>query len=355
MKKFLAASVALALSVVTASASGPLHLGKFQDNWFVSGGIGVNTILDNGYFGVPKVAADINIGKWFTPQVGLRLGYQGFANQATDTSAGWFAGKDTFGFHYAHVDVMWNPFKCTSRFNGGPYLHAGPINTVWNKLINTEVGIGIGLWAQFRVVENLSVVADLRPVFAREDAWRQSGKVICFASATLGVSYAFAFGKNGKVGFEKHTREVEYVKVAVPVSCNHEAEIQALQAKVEALTDSLALAKATPAEPQKIGQISIYFDLNKSEVKEKELYHLIDLVNILPEGATLNLTGHADKETGTKKRNRVLSEERVNVVSEALLRLGFKGKINSGAQGDEANPYTGYIPKNRVVIISVIL
>ena len=57
---------------------GPYETGRFIDNTWISIAGGIN-LFENSPKDVGGVtpALDINIGKWLTPSVGLRLGYQG--------------------------------------------------------------------------------------------------------------------------------------------------------------------------------------------------------------------------------------------------------------------------------------
>ena len=328
------------------------HIGRFADNWYVHAGAGVNTLLDNGSVGVIGFAPEVNLGKWLTPHWGFRLGYQGFRNQATDTSAGWFAGKEQFGFHYVHVDWIYNPIGSERRFNVNPYIHSGTIMTTWNNVKISEVGIGLGLMLDLRIFGNLHATVDARVTLAREEAWRPAaGKAVAFASATGGLTYCFGWGKKGKVGFESHTREVVVVKELI--ECTHEAQIAALKAEIDSLKNQPAPA-AVEAAPR-VFRYSVYFDLNKSNLLDKERFHLKDIMETLKglDNVSISLSGHADKETGTKRRNRVLSEERVEVVSAYLESLGFNSKIDTASYGDEANPYHDEIPMNRCAVIEI--
>ena len=329
------------------------HIGRFADNWYVNVGAGVNLFINNGSLGVPGFAPEANLGKWLTPHWGFRLGYQGFRNQATDTSAGWFAGKEQFGFHYVHIDWVYNPIGCERRFNVNPYIHAGTIFTTWNDVRITEFGTGLGIMLDFRIVGNLHATVDARVTLAREEAWRSTAgsSFIGYASATGGLAYNFGWGKKGKVGFESHTREVVVVKELI--ECTHEAQIAALKAEIDSLRNQPAPV-AVEAAPR-VFRYSVYFDLNKSNLLDKERFHLKDIMEALKglENVSVSLSGHADKETGTKRRNRVLSEERVEVVSAYLRSLGFDGQINTSAFGDEANPYHDEIPMNRCAVVEV--
>lgn len=331
----------------------PFHLGKFQDNWMVSAGAGVNVILDNGSFGVPQVAVTASFGKWLTPHWGLRAGYQGFSNQATDTANGWFAGSDKFGFHYIHGDVLFNilgvnPKRIVSPF---VYVHAGNITTVWNGVSNGELGAGLGLMLNVKIVGGLEASVDLRVTGAREETWRNAGTIILFPALTGGLTYNFGFGRNGKVGFDRHQKEVVTKTVEVASDCNHAAQLAALKAEVDSL-NALKAKVQTIEKPVVEGWVT-YFLLDKSDLTEREKYHLMDFLSVLPQGATLTIVGHADKETGNPRHNAKLAERRVDTVYRALKELGFQGVVNTDAKGDTQNPFANPYPKNRCVTIQV--
>ena len=78
-----------------------------------------------------------------------------------------------------------------------------------------------------------------------------------------------------------------------------------------------------------------------------------NMVKNLPAEATLELVGHADKETGNPRHNRKLSEQRVQTVFRALLEMGFCGKMTYEAKGDTANPFDDPFVKNRCVTVKI--
>ena len=119
---------------------GPYETNRFGDNWFIGAGGGINIMLNEGYDIRFSPSIDANLGKWFTPAVGMRIGYQGFQTKAwadapsvlgrvKDADKGQYPVKA--GYMYFHGDFLWNMsnalsgYKETRFWNLVPYLHAG--------------------------------------------------------------------------------------------------------------------------------------------------------------------------------------------------------------------------------------
>ena len=213
-----------------------------------------------------------------------------------------------------------------------------------------DVGAGgkAGLLLQFRLTSWLDANVDAMANLSREEAWRDAGKIICFPSLTVGLTANF--------GAKTHTfnrHEAETVTVTIPVlkDCDHEKKIAALEAE----RDSLLRRKpetVVKKEYVSTGMVT-YFVIDKWELTQREKFHLQDLVNSIDANASLTIVGHADKETGSKARNRVLARERVKTVEAYLRSIGFAGQIISDHKGDTANPFAGTAPKNRCVTSTV--
>ena len=60
---------------------GPYETNRFGDNWFIGAGGGINIFLNDGYGIRISPSIDAGFGKWFTPSVGMRVGYQGIYAQ----------------------------------------------------------------------------------------------------------------------------------------------------------------------------------------------------------------------------------------------------------------------------------
>ena len=78
------------------------------------------------------------------------------------------------------------------------------------------------------------------------------------------------------------------------------------------------------------------FDFDKSAIRSNETSHVSDIATYLKQNpsAKVGIDGHADPR-GTDSFNQGLSERRVNVIRDALVKAGVSaGKIHTGAFGE---------------------
>jgi peptidoglycan-associated lipoprotein len=86
----------------------------------------------------------------------------------------------------------------------------------------------------------------------------------------------------------------------------------------------------------------ILFDFDKSDLRANETSKVSEIAGYMQQNPSIKvgIDGHADPR-GTDKYNQALSERRVNVVRDALVRAGVPGdKIHTGAFG-ESRPICG--------------
>ena len=322
--------------------------GRFGDNWFIEFGGGVNSVLDNGSFGKPRAAAELRFGKWFLPHVGLALGVHGVQNVANNIKSGWFCADRTFWFGHLDADVLWNMsntiggYRPDRTWNFIPYARFSYIyaSEKMNSERTGEFGAGGGLRNAIRLADRVDLYLDLGAVVSREKAFRESGSVICFPSADLGLTV-----RVGRQGFRRKTKEVVEVEKIVTVT----KEVKDTVVIKEEVKDSVLIEKlrSTP--------LTLYFEIDKTFLTERELAHLEFYVNnvVTPE-MKLILVGSADKETGNKKHNQELSEGRAEYVRNILLETYHLNpeNVRTVAEGDWNNIYNTP-EKNRVVTIYI--
>ena len=117
---------------------GAYETNKAFDNTFIGIGAGVNSVVPSirapKNWGKIGLAADLNFGKWWTPAVGMRLGYHGLWDVAKSATFNGTKAGDKFGFHYVHGDFLWNisnsigGYKETRFWDFVPYATMGVLD-----------------------------------------------------------------------------------------------------------------------------------------------------------------------------------------------------------------------------------
>ena len=359
---------------------GPYVTNGVFDNTFIGVGAGVNSVLEKTYgLGKFGLATDLNIGKWFTPSVGVRAGWHGLKNTS---KSGEF---DKASFNYLHGDLLWNlsnaigGYKETRVWNFIPYVDAGLLLVKHHglKANDQEMAAGVGILNNFRLSDRVGLNLDLGLLAGRAEAFEMKGyadRYVGFPTATLGLQFNL-----GRTGFD---RLASVMPVIVPLPFT-EAQYNALKDKVAALEKENAQLKNkiadlenqlapfknlvdgqtylfengrfTAVDAKVVSPATVYFDLGSAKLSEREKAHLEYFANNVVDGNTeLLLTGSADKQTGTARGNQKLSEQRVETVKNLLVnKFGANASnIETVANGDTKNVFDTPA-KNRCVVIEV--
>ena len=304
---------------------GPYETNMLGDNWFVGIGGGINLLLNDGYDAKIGPSLDANFGKWFTPSVGARAGYQGLNFNSAKNG-----NTDKFGYMYFHGDFLWNAsnaisgYKETRFWNLVPYLHAGffrSYGTGSSDFADNEFAAGAGLLHNLRLTDRLDIIIDMRATVVKGSVHGSSGAAV-LPSVTAGLAVDLGWPNFvrtssilGAVEAANAALEAENVKLAKK---NNEVNKTVQNIKKEA-------AEAEEAEYVEMQPITVYFSIGSAVLDELELQHLdfyarniIEKVNADP-GVSIVVMGSADRNTGTAKRNKYLSDERgryiVNLLS----------------------------------------
>lgn len=317
------------------------------DNWFVGAGAGLNFFYDDGETST-GFALDVNLGKWITPSVGVRAGYNGLKGSLD-------GGK--FGF--IHGDVMWNisnaigGYSETRFWNFVPYAHGGLL--IDNPNTGNELAVGFGLLNIIQVAKRFDITLDVRNTTYRRNY------TAGFLTAEIGVAV--------NLGRTDWTRASEYhnptdldkisaAEAAAAALTAANAALAADKAKLEKengaledenakLADELAKAIENASGLKDVGPASFFFEIGKTELSAKEIKHLdYYLANVLPnvkEGKATVVTGTADSNTGYAKRNEYLSKKRAEYVMNLLKERGIntenivvKNTVIKAAKGEAA-------------------
>ena len=335
---------------------GPYETNRFGDNWFIGAGGGINLFLNEGYNVKISPSIDANFGKWFTPAVGMRVGYQGFSAQAwapeasvlgmsLDTDKNKYLQK--FGYMYIHGDFLWNAsdaiggYKETRFWDLVPYLHAGFFRSYGMDNVDfadNEFAAGAGLLHMLRLTDRLDLIIDMRATVVNGRVINDSG-VSLLPTVTAGLAVDL-----GWPNFVRTSTILGAVEVAnLEKTAILEGAIAALEVANASLEEQNAkLGKANQKLTKENTQLKnlprmeetdffegmtpamVYFNIGETTLNDKEMQHLDFLAkNIIAKAdedtdILITVMGSADGNTGTMKRNQHLSEARGKYVFDIL-------------------------------------
>ena len=336
---------------------GPYETNRFGDNWFIGAGGGVNMLWNEGYdkFKISP-SIDANLGKWFTPAVGMRIGYQGFYSQiwsdtqsllgpTLDTDSGQYLQK--FGYMYIHGDFLWNMsnafggYKETRFWNLVPYIHTGFFRSYGLDNVefdDNEFAMGAGLLHNLRLADRLDLIIDMRATVVNGRIHEADGVAI-LPSVTGGFAVDL-----GWPNFIRTSTVIEAVEVAeAERAAILETAIAALEtanAALEANNENLQKkntklanqVKALQNRPEfdivsffeNMDPAYVYFEIGKTTLDKKQMQQLDFLAKNLIAPANqdtkvlITVMGSADGNTGSMKRNQYLSEARAKYIFDIL-------------------------------------
>ena len=336
---------------------GPYETNRFGDNWFIGVAGGVNLFLNEGYEPAFGPSIDANFGKWFTPSVGMRMGYQGLSSKAwsdaasvlgtqRDADNGKYAQK--FGYMYIHGDFLWNisnafsGYKETRFWNFVPYAHAGYFRSYGlegTDYSNNEIAAGVGLLHNLRLVDRLDLIVDMRATVLNGRIIGSTGiSLLPTVTAGLAVDLGWPdFVRSSTIidalelaNLEKFTI-MEAAAMALKETNQYLMEANDELEKVNSnLVKENAALKKKPSGMdftaffEQMGPATVYFEIGQDVLGEKELEHLDFIAKNLIATADdntniyLSVLGSADGNTGTKSRNQHLSEARAKYVYDIL-------------------------------------
>ena len=353
------------------------EVGKFNDNWFIGIGGGVNQYLGEHdrqmkFLNRLAPAMDIYFGKWFTPSLGFRIAYSGgegygatnnvtefintnFVPIKTDYLTQKFLdenqGYKGDGYDYQalywqkfhmwniHADFMLNLMNLCGGYkervyNLIPYFGIGYARSYAhkdheNQFCNNRVNGMVGLLNSFRLCDALDLNIDFRGVLVPQDFEGELGvrpgggetyESEGYLTATLGLAYKFK-PRGWNQGKNKTIYETKTVTVVDEDALN---EALARNAELQkALDDAKAQATTEVVESLLSPELYVRFALNKSELSGEAcvtLTNLAKLLNAVDTKIVYKISGYADQQTGSSERNQVLSEERAQAVYDFLVK-----------------------------------
>lgn len=358
--------VAQSTEVVEESTEN-VEINSFWSNWFISAGGGAQIYFGDhdrqANFGDRLSGAlDIAVGKWFSPEIGVRLMYSGLSAKGATQKGhlahstgvdvpgkggnGYWLEKSKFNFFNFQIDAMFNAsniiwgYNEKRVYNLSPYVGLG-VMRVSDKPAETAIAGHFGLLNSFRLTSCLDLNLDIRGTLVNDDFDGEPGgrKGEGLLTATLGLTYKFS-----PRGWNRGKNVIRTVY--------NTAEIKAMQEKLRQMSEENArlqeaLAKGNKEEAQTIvKQIAssnlVVFPIGKSTLSNEARVNLGMLAEVIKKGdphSVYTITGYADEGTGSEELNRELSKERADAVydclvkefgiSQSQLRIDYKGGVDN--------------------------
>ena len=336
---------------------------SFWSNTFISVGVGGQMLFGDHEkqmkFGDRiSPALDIAIGKWITPEVGVRLMYTGWSlNGATQDEAlgngnplsnkpwhGYWLYEQEVKYFNLHGDVLFNLSNLLCGYNSkrvwncSPYLGLGWMR-VYNGKTTSEIGANLGIHNAFRLSDALDLNLDVRASLVNDDFDGERGgrSEEGILSATVGLTYKFKpRGWKQKV-----------------ITVYNETELDRLRTQMNELNAENERLKNVPVDTVKtvttevllkevVAPCMVVFPINKSELSQDARVNLgmfAENVKKADKGIVYTITGYADAGTGNKYINEKLSKDRANAVyrclvdefgiAESQLKIDYKGGVEN--------------------------
>lgn len=320
---------------------------RFFDNWFISAGAGAQM-----FFGDHNKQMDfsdrltpvyeVNIGKWFSPGIGTRIGVNGLRINGLTQNGSYSTGevydasqglsRQEIPYYHVHGDVL---FNLTNIFGGyrerrfwdiSPYVGLGFMVTR-EEPVEREISANIGILNSFRLGRVVDLIVDVRgaAVNDRFDGEIGGRKFEGLLSASAGLSF-----KLPKQGWDKPVliRETETVHVGQDELASLRAAQTKLLAELDELRRQLADAKGKTATEVVVEKsvlaapILVTFPINKSTVSNEARVNLGFFADVIKSGSSdvvYKVTGYADRGTGTKAINERLSRARAVAIRDVLV------------------------------------
>ena len=336
---------------------GPYETNRFGDNWFIGAGGGVNLLWNEDYDNVkigPSI--DANFGKWFTPAVGMRVGYQGFSTQiwsdtpsilgaSMDPDKGMYLQK--MGYMYIHGDFLWNMsnafggYKEHRFWDFVPYIHSGFFRSYGldnADFADNELAMGAGLLHNLRLARRLDLIIDMRATVVNGRIHGADG-VAVLPTVTAGLAV--------DLGWPEFTRTATIVGAVEAACLEKTALLETAVAALEVANSALAadadkLAKKNAKLTKQVKALEnrptfdveaffenmtpayVYFDIGKTKLDNRQMQQLDfiaqNLLTTVDQDTNILITvlGSADGNTGTQKWNQHLSEARAKYIFDIL-------------------------------------
>ncbi|MCQ4873441.1 MULTISPECIES: OmpA family protein [Odoribacteraceae] len=354
---------------------------RFWDNWFISINAGGQVYFgeydskdDFGRRITP--AFDFAVGKWFMPTLGARIQAGGFTLKGLtgDPDNIYAKGPSRVDGYYkqkwqqfnVHVDGLLNlsnwigGYRTDRFYEAVPFAGFGMIHGC-SSVDNTKFMFDAGLINKMRLSDAFDFNVEIKGTLVPQEFDGDSGgsKFEGMVGVTVGFTYKF----NQRNFRREKPTEVVFTGVSPEMLSAAEAKLADQIRRADRLQNELDQARRAAQQKQvvkesKAAPLAIFFQINKANITNKEMINLKGYADIIKNnpGKVYQVTGYADKATGTAAYNQKLSEKRAQNVADALVKkFGVNASqlqvVGKGGVSDLYSLYKGEIQLNRVVIV----
>ncbi len=365
--RYIAIAAAFLATVLSANAQ-EKKLGN--DVWIgVNGGI-ISTTTTR--LNTPQPYVGIEVGKWFTPAWGARIGVAGLSQCYDEQLGSWFvqgqnlwSKKQNFG--ELNIDGIFNISQAISKKDLALvdfYLFLGPTMTLATRCSQftgevTDNGTFVvkdanDLVARFGATAGFGLGFNLSRSCNLGIEWRTAVAPSVFGDASayrkaentnrLSLRFAYTFGgRLGKEGFAKKYGRVERVEVEKVVEKVVEKEVakEVIKEVVKKISNPVANY--------------VFFKIGNATLTNTDKVRLDVVAKAIIAGESdvvYTVSGFADKGTGSAKYNQTLSEKRAKAVFDYLVKAGVNAdQLKIEANGGVDNMFFDDASLSRVTII----
>ena len=300
----------------------------------------------------------IGVGKWFTPAVGGRIGYQGLKFKNADLR--------TMDYQFIHADFMYNlthNLQCNdeglSKVDVIPFVGVGMIRNSSStagyfladgqQIGNHPFAFSYGIELRYLLCDRLHLVGEVSGMTTLKN-FDCVGTSSRFGDHMLNVSVGLSY-TIGKKGWKKvvdarpYINQCNYLLDRNAVLSNYAKEMKkqhheattadkndysglnSLRFRMSQQGDTASEMADTLETASRITvgvPVYFYFQLNTAKlVDDSQLANLDEIARIAKEQhLTVHISGAADSATGTNDRNRALSIERAKYIGHQLMSRG---------------------------------
>lgn len=356
-------------------------------NWFIEAKGGASAFL-----GTPIGCGDvfdrvtpllqIGVGKWFTPAIGGRIGFQGLSFKNAEFH--------TMKYQFVHADFLYNITSGIRQNESGiplwdviPFVGVGMIhNSDWINSCTCQGGSSgshpfaftYGVEARYRISDRVHLVGEVSGMLTARNfdgigtstkfgdnmisvsaglsftigktGWKRVVDATPYIEQNLALQDYIAYMRDRNAHLEKRLAGNDDGKTVYPK--NSYSGLNSLRARLSMNGDSLSSSDRLKVS---IGvPVYFFFKLNSDKLVDKsQLVNLDDIAKMAKqENLKIKISGAADSATGTQSGNQDLGKRRAKFIAKALIKRGVdKSQIKAYNLGgidkyaaNEANRFT---------------